>query len=57
MSGHSKSPEMVALSTTEAKNMALTHAAHEGLCFQQLQVELRIDHEGMGVLLLCDNHL
>ena len=35
--------------------MALTHAAQEALYLQQLQEELGIDHEGLGVLLLCDN--
>ena len=51
----SKIQEVVALSNTEVEYMALTHAAQEALYLQQLQVELGIDHEGLGVLLLCDN--
>ena len=35
--------------------MALTHAPQEGLYLQRLQVEIGLDHEGPGVLLLCDN--
>ena len=35
--------------------MALTHAAQEGLHLQQLQVEMGVDNEGRGMLLLCDN--
>ena len=44
------------LSTTKAEYMALTHAAQEGLYLQQLQVEPRIDNEGMGLLLFCVNN-
>ena len=51
----SKLQEVVALSSTEAEYMALTHAAQEGLYLQQLQMEMGIDHEGRGFLLLCDN--
>lgn len=51
----SKLQEVVALSNTEAEYMALTHAAQEALYLQQLQMELGIDHEGLGVLLMCDN--
>ena len=35
--------------------MALTHAAQVGLYLQQLQVEMGVNHEGLGVLLLYDN--
>ena len=51
----SKLQDVVALSSTEAEYMALTHSAQEALYLQQLQVELGINHEGLGVLLLCDN--
>ena len=50
-----KLQEVVALKSTEAEYMALTHAAREAPYLQQLQVELGIDHEGLGVFLLCDN--
>ena len=45
----------MALRSTEAEYMALTHAAQEGLYLQQLQMEMGVDHEGRGMLLLCDN--
>ena len=35
--------------------MTLTRATQEALYLQQLQAELGIDHEGLGVLLLCGN--
>jgi hypothetical protein len=47
--------EVVALSSTEAEYMAVTHAVQEGLYLQQLQVEMGVDHEGQGLLVLCDN--
>ena len=46
---------MVALSSTEAEYMALTHAAQEALYLAYLQAELGIEGAGEGVLLLCDN--
>ena len=45
----------MALSNMEAESMALTHETQEALYLHQLQVESGIDHEGLGVLLLCDN--
>ena len=48
---------MVALCGTVADYMALTRAAQEALYLRQLQADLRFDHEGLGVLLLCDNQL
>ena len=39
------------LSSTEAEDMALIHVAREGLYLQQ--VEMGVDHGGLGVLLLC----
>ena len=50
-----KLPEVVALRSTKAENMALTHALEEGLFLQKLQVEMGVDHEVLGVLLMCDN--
>ena len=51
----SKLQEVVALSSTEAEYMALTHAAQEALYLSQLQAEMGVDGDVHGVLLLCDN--
>ena len=51
----SKLQEVMDLSSTEAEYMALTHAAQEGLYLHQFQMEMGVDHEGKGILLLCDN--
>ena len=51
----SKQQDVVALSSTEAEYMALTHAAQEALYLAYLQAELEIEGAGEGVLLLCDN--
>ena len=51
----SKLQEVVALSSTEAEYMALTHAAQEAMYLSQLQSELGVVGSGDGVLLLCDN--
>ena len=51
----SKLQEVVALSSTEAEYMALTHAAQEALYLSQLQSEMGVVGDGHGVLLLCDN--
>ena len=50
-----KLQEVVALSNTEAEYMALTCAPQEGLYLHELRVEMGVEHEGLGVLLLCDN--
>ena len=55
ISGGSKLHEVVALSSTEAEYMALTHAAQEALYLSQLQAEMGVDRDVDGVLLLCDN--
>ena len=46
---------MVALSSTKAKCMAMGHAIQEGLYLQMLQLEMGIEPEGGGTLLLLDN--
>ena len=51
----SKLEEVVALSSTEAEYMALTHAAEGAMYLSYLQAELGIDRDGGGVLLLSDN--
>ena len=51
----SKLQELVALSSTEAEYMALTHAAQEELYLSQPQSEMGVIGDGHGVLLLCDN--
>ena len=35
--------------------MALTHAAQEALYLRQLQEEMKVNHRGRGILMLCDN--
>ena len=45
----------MALDTSKAEYIALTHAAQDGLYLRQLQVEMCVDIEGLGVLLLYDN--
>ena len=44
ISSGSKLRELVALRSTEAEYMALTHAAQEGLYLQQLHVEIGVTH-------------
>ena len=51
----SKLQDVVALSSTEAEYMALTHAAQEAMYLRQLQTEMQVDESEQGVLLLCDN--
>ena len=47
--------DVVALSGTEAKYMAMTSAMQEGLYLQMMQRELGIEPEEGGTLLLLDN--
>ena len=46
----------MALNNMEAEYMALyTCGSRRDVFLQKLQVETGMDHEGLGVLLLCDN--
>ena len=51
----SKLQDVVALSSTEAEYMAMGHAIQEGLYLQMLQLEMGIELEEGGTLLLLDN--
>ena len=51
----SKLQDVVALSNTEAEYMAMGHAVQEGLYLQMLQLEMGIEPEEGGTLLLLDN--
>ena len=51
----SKLQEVVALSSTEAEYMAISHAMQEGLYLTMLQTEMGIQKEEGGTLLLVDN--
>ena len=50
-----KLQDVVALSSTEAEYMAMGHAVHEGLYLQMPQLEMGIEPEEGGTLLLLDN--
>ena len=55
MSWGSKLQKVVALSSTESEYMAIGHAVQEGLYLQMPQIEMGIDAEEGGTLLLVDN--
>ena len=42
--------DVVALSSTEAGYMAISHAMQEGLCMRMLQKEVRVNREEGGTL-------
>ena len=51
----SKLQDVVALSSTEAEYMAMGHAVQEGLYLQMLQLEMEIEREEGGTLMLLNN--
>ena len=55
MSWGSKLQDVVALSGTKAEYMAMGHAVQEGLYLQMLKLDMGIEPEEGGTLLLLDN--
>ena len=53
----SKLQDVVALSSTEAEYMAMGHTVQEGLYLQMLELEMGIESEKGGTLLLLDDQL
>ena len=51
----SKLQDVVALCSTEAEYMAISHALQEGLYLRMLQVEMGVEPDMGGTLLLLDN--
>ena len=51
-----KLQDVVALSSTEAEYMAMGHAVQEGLYLQMLRLEMGIEPEEGGRVLLLDSH-
>ena len=51
-----KLQDVVALSTTEGEYMAISHALQEGLYLRMLEVEMGVEPDMGGTMLLLDNH-